>query len=260
MTIGYPADTGSESGGGFLATGTLAVPANTTQQRFNTVSVVNTRKAQYTLAIKGPTPPYATVRAYTFPLSPSNVRKTQTGMGNYYDVQGPAKTLGVTRLVDIYGNSPCMFTLEGTTGWKKHASDGFALTGLQSVIAIQALLDEYFKLNVQQMENGAKDLYKLEFHDFFTGDFWEVAFLGDQSIMQDERQPLLSRYSFKLIGISPAGLPPPPTADAVQTVLTTPPKQAQTKTATVVKKALDSTKGQTSAQILQGLFDQNVGP
>ena len=48
---------------------------------------------------------------------------------------------------------------------------------------------------------GGSSLPRLEFYDFFTSQFWQVAPLGPQGIQQDSRAPQLLFYQFRFVGI-----------------------------------------------------------
>lgn len=201
---------------------------------FRTIPVVNTRIPKYTLTIRSPHPPYAAVNSYTFPMSPQSITKRFTSLANIYDVKGTQDQQGVQRVVDWYGNAPVFYELNGTTGWQRHSADRYQTTGLESVLQIQALLAQYAKLNSGQAQAG-QPLYKLEFYDYWTPEFWEVIPYGDQTLSQDERQPLLVHYSFRLAGIQLVGASTPdPPPDPIKTDFAQPAPQAQkqvTKTA-----------------------------
>ena len=181
-------------------------------QEYRTESVANTQLALYTLSARSPKPPYASVGTYTFPISPQTVRKSYTAMNNIYDVQGTALQYGVNRIVDQYGNSPPIFSIEGTTGWKRHSNDDFKYTGLRSITELRRLFEIIAIGNQLQMKNNAIDMYTLEFYDYFSGDYWEVIPVGEQIIRQDASRPLWTYYDLKLVGIKELKSPPTPQA------------------------------------------------
>ena len=181
-------------------------------QEYRTESVANTQLALYTLSVRTPKAPYSAVLSYTFPLSPQTVRKSFTAMTNIYDVQGPVTAYGVNRIVDQYGNSPAMFSIEGTTGWKRHSNDDFKFTGLSSILQLQKLFDVFAVFNQEQMNNNAKDLFIMEFYDYFSSEYWEVVPIGEQEIRLDASRPLWTYYNLKLAGIKRVSAPPPPQA------------------------------------------------
>ena len=212
--IGFSIGTGNVSG---------PIPG----QSFRNIPTPNFQPAVYALVIRSPMPPYAAVYGYTFPLSPEAIRKEYSAMSSIYDVAGSPSQLGVQRIVDQFGNSPVIYTIEGTTGWQYHGTDGYTLTGLQSIIALENLLAQYAFLNQQQAQNNVPNLYVLEFYDYFKGDFWEVVPVGPQGIRQNRQRPLLLTYFFRLAGIRPLNAPPAaPVNDPIANVLTQTPTQA----------------------------------
>lgn len=184
-----------------------------TSQSFTTLKIPNLRLALYTLTIRNPGFALFPFMTYIFPLSPSSIRKPFTAMSSIFDTSGPPSTNGVTRSVDSFGMAPVMYTIEGTTGWDVHQTDGFTLSGTQSIQKIQYMLNLYTALNQQQKQANNPNLYSLEFYDYFNAEYWQVEPIGDQEIMQSERAPLLQYYRFRLAGIQPVAAAPPPTPD-----------------------------------------------
>ena len=196
-------------------------------QSFAAIPVVNTSLALYTLTIRAPGHAKAAVASYTFPISPSSLVKRNTVMTGIYDVAGSPAQIGVRRNVDVYGASPPTYMLEGTTGWQRHSSDGFGLTGMQSIAALQAMLTQYEELNQQQMANGNPDLYTLEFYDYFAGEYWRIEPVGEQTIAQESSKPLYFRYSFHWAAIYAVADPiQPSVADPILAALVTAPGAA----------------------------------
>lgn len=192
-------------------------------QSFRTLPLPNLQLALYSLVIRDPF--YNIVAGYTFPISPSNIRKEINALTNYYDTQGPPYTQGVTRVVDVYGNSPVTYVIEGTTGWKLHSTDGYGLTGLQSIQALESVLQQFATLNETVISGQQQtNLYSLEFYDYFRGEFWQVVPCGPQILRQSRTRPLFVDYLFRLAGVqnltSPLVL-----IDALATLLTTFPAQ-----------------------------------
>jgi hypothetical protein len=176
-------------------------------QGFATVKVPNTRLALYTLSLRSPGFSQLSFFTYTFPISPSSLRKAPTAMSAIYDTVGPASTQGVTRSVDSFGMAPPMYVLEGTTGWDRHQTDGYIFTGLQSIQQIQFLLNEYAQLNQQQKEANNPSLYSLEFYDYFNGEYWQVEPIGQMEIRQSDRAPTLQYYRLRFAAIKPVSAP-----------------------------------------------------
>ena len=193
--------------GGITASATTSIEAGALTQSFSTQSVVNTQTALYTLSIRDSSPPSPAVLSYTFPLSPSSLKRKSTSMANVFDTSGPPQTQGVTRTVDMYGQAPPIFMIDGTTGWKLHSTDGMQLTGIQSIAAVQSLLEQFAAYNRQQQISGNSSPYTMEFYDYFYNDFWQVVPVGEQLVQQDEKQPLLFYYSFRLAGIQRVSSP-----------------------------------------------------
>ncbi len=172
-------------------------------QSFQTIPLSNQNLVLYQLSIRDFNPPYSAQYGYTFPLSPTSVTKEFTALTNIYDVADlVAENGGVQRIVDPYGSTLPSFSLEGTTGWQFHGTDGFAFSGLQSIAAVQSLLTQYAQLNrAQQLAN--KPLYPLEYYDFFSSEFWQVVPIGPQTVRQTSVRPLLFEYAFKLAAVGP---------------------------------------------------------
>lgn len=180
-------------------------------QRFSTAKIPDTQLALYTLTIRYPGASLAPYITYTFPISPSSLRKSPTAMSAIYDTAGSPQMRGVQRNVDVWGMSPPNYVLEGTTGWDRHQTDGLALTGLQSIQKLQALFNLYAELNQAQMAANNPNLYTLEFYDYFNEEFWQVEPIGEQEIRQSERAPKLQYYRLRFAGIRPVSAPPPDT-------------------------------------------------
>lgn len=189
-----------------LLQGALA-PLTSAYPTFRTIPVPPYKPALYTLSIRSPGFAAAPYSVYTFPMSPASVHKTYTAMSAMYDTAGTPAQLGVQREMDIFGNSPVIYTLEGTTGWQRHSNDAYAWTGQQSIQNLQYLLNLYAQLNQEQMQSGIQSLYTLEFYDYFNNEFWQVEPIGEQGIFQDAGQPLWQRYRFTLPGIKRVDAP-----------------------------------------------------
>lgn len=183
---------------------TLGIPG----QQFRNIPIPNFKPAIYALAIRAPTPPFVLVDGYTFPLSPEMLRKEFTSMSSRRDVQGDLTNYGVQRIIDKYGMTPVSYLIQGTTGFQFHGADGYLLSGVESLIAIEALLKEYEYLNQVQIENQLPDLYLLEFYDYYKGEYWEVVPIGRQGVSQNKSRPLLFDYSFRFDGVRPLDGPP----------------------------------------------------
>ena len=143
-------------------------------------------------------------------------------LSTFSDTQGPPISNGVTRVIDTYGLGPPIYTIEGTTGWDYHSSDGYLLTGLQSVKNLNSFLAYYATLNQQQRAAGNPNYYTLEFYDFFTGNFWQVEPVGPQTMRQSADRPTLTYYRFHWAASVPAGKPLLAIVDALLNLLNVP--------------------------------------
>lgn len=185
---------------------------------YRTYPVSTLPPAIYSLAIRGAAVPFLPFYIYTFPISPSNVRKEVAGMANYYDVAGDSASLGVQRIADVYGLSPPTFTIQGTTGVKYHSTDGYLWTGLESILILQAALAQYFALVAEaggSVGFGSSELPRLEWYDYFTSAFWQVVPMGPQGIYQDSASPQLLFYRYRLVAIQNLEAPLAEIADGV---------------------------------------------
>ena len=179
-------------------------------QQYRTENVSNTHPAIYALNLRYGTPPYkSVVGSVIFPISPQDLRKSRVFMSSFYDVSGNGLSGGVHRIVDQYGVAPPIFVLEGTTGWQKHSNDNFANTGLEAAKFLQQYLDYFAIFNTIKSQNNRPDLFILEYYDYFTDDFWEVAPIGEQIMRQSESQPLLFHYRLRLVGMRELKIAPP---------------------------------------------------
>lgn len=238
--IGYPFSVGADVG--INANASVAVgPLVANGQSFQTIPLPNSQLALYRINISAPGGSQQTVRSWTFPISPRNLMKTFTAMANIYDVAGPSSTNGVTRVVDMYGNSPVTYKIEGTTGWQSHSTDGFAFTGMQSIADIVSALNYFAQANATQLESNNSDLYTMQFFDYFSNEYWNVVPIGQQIVRQDESKPLLFFYSFTFAGVSPVTDALKDTVnDPVQSALSVSTSQAISSLNTSVNSTLDS--------------------
>lgn len=191
-------------------------------QQFRTKDVGDYAPALYQVSIRAPGEAYAEVATYTFPITPTQLRVERNSMTTFSDTQGPAILQGVARIFDVYGYTPPIFTIEGTTGWDRHASDGYILTGLQSMQLLQQFIERYKTLNEIQRESGNPFLYALEFYDYFSNNFWQIEPVGRQGFRQGNDRTKLVFYRFVWAGVQPVGMPLLGEADALLTTFATP--------------------------------------
>jgi hypothetical protein len=203
-------------------------------QVFRTITVPAILPALYQLSIRAPGGAFYDLATYTFPISPTSLRYEPRGMSRVTDVQGNASNYGVQRIVDVYGLSPPTIIIEGTTGWERHQTDGYALTGIESMQMLQAFLQKYAALNQQQRAAGNSQLYTLEFYDYYLSKFWVVEPVGPQQVRMSEDRARLAYYRFRWEAIRPAGLPILGIADAVLQVLDIPVLTAAAATASTL--------------------------
>lgn len=177
---------------------------------------------------------------YTFPLSPANISREVVGMGNFFDVSGPASNFGVNRIIDQYGQSPPIYTLKGTTGVKFHSRDGFIWSGLQSIQILKGMISQYFSLNAAAVQAGDQNLYKLEFYDYYMGEFWEVVPIGPQGTFQSSQAPQLVFYQFHFVGRVSLEQPIANILDPILSKLETPLNKAFTELGSKINSFLTS--------------------
>lgn len=176
-------------------------------QNFSTIKVPNTRLALYTLSIRYPGPALLSFMTYTFPISPSSLRKSYTAMAVPYESYGTPIEKGVRRNIDVWGNTPVNYVLEGTTGWDRHGTDGMLFTGLQSIQQIQYMCGLYASLNQVRMLENNPELYRMELYDYFNQEFWQVEPIGAQEIRQSSQAPTLQFYRMVFAGVQPVSAP-----------------------------------------------------
>jgi hypothetical protein len=193
---------------------------------FRNIDAPITQLPLYQLSIRSPGNAYSDLQTYTFPMSPSSIRMEPNSLSSYTDTQGTALHNGVTRVVDTYGLSPPSYTIEGTTGWDLHSTDGYTGNGLQSIQMLQTFLNQYVQLNQNQRQAGDPNLYALEFSDFFSSQFWQIEPIGPQIIRQSNDRPMLSYYRFRWAAICPVRQPPFSQFDVLLGLLSTPAQEA----------------------------------
>ena len=204
-------------------------------QMFRTLPVgLGIFPALYQLSIRSPGQQFAEFSTYTFPITPSQLRTERSSLSSYVDTQGPASSQGVTRVMDTYGLAPPVFTIEGTTGYDRHMSDGYLLTGIQSMQLLAQFLAQYATLNQGQRLTGNPKYYSLEFYDYYGNNFWVVEPIGPQVLRQANDRPTLIYYRFRWAAVRPAGVPVLGELDALANLLATPAQQAAVNAARTV--------------------------
>jgi hypothetical protein len=210
-------------------------------QIFRTIPVgLGSKPALYQLSIRAPGQTFSEFSTYTFPITPSQLRADYSSLSTFTDTQGPSSSQGVTRVVDIYGLAPPVFTLEGTTGYDMHMSDGFILSGTAAMALLAKFLSQYATLNQVQRQSGNSQFYTLEFYDYFQQQFWQVEPVGPQMYRQANDRPNLIYYRFRWAAYAPAGVPILGEIDAFANLLATPAEQAAINAAQTVGALLTS--------------------
>jgi hypothetical protein len=192
---------------GAIATPLLALAGgilggNPTGQSFRNKPVPNLRLALYVLVVRGPQAPYPLLHSYIFPISPQNLKISLNYLTNYYDVSSTTFPLGVTRQIDSYGQAPPIYSIDGTTGWQLHGTDGYSATGWESMSDLKTILIQYTAGNQAQVNAGNGNLNRMELYDYFRGSFWQVVPYGEQVFTMDARRPLYQNYSLKFLGVA----------------------------------------------------------
>ena len=182
--------------------------------------------AMYQLSIRSPGPTFSEIATYTFPITPSQLRMDFSSLSSFTDTQGPPISRGVTRVMDTYGLAPPVYTLEGTTGYDRHMSDGFVLSGIQSMLLLNQFLAQYATMNQVQRAVGNPQLFTLEFYDYYMNQYWVVEPIGPQVYRQGNDKPTLIYYRFRWAAVCPAGVPLLNAIDALANLLLTPAQQA----------------------------------
>jgi len=180
----------------------------------------------YQLSIRDPGQAYADLATYTFPLSPSDLRSEPSALSTFSDTQGTSLQGGVSRVMDTYGISPPVFTIAGTTGHDRHSTDGYVLSGLQSMLLLRNFINQYVELNQIQREAGNSNLYALEFYDYYMSQFWQVEPIGPVVIRQTNDRPQIAFYRFRFAAIAPVRLNAINVEDAMLHLLNVPILQA----------------------------------
>ena len=210
-------------------------------QMFRTLPVgLGVLPARYQLSIRAPGQVFAELSTFTFPITPTSLRIDRSSLSTFSDTQGPASSQGVTRVIDVYGLAPPVYTIEGTTGYDRHMADGFILSGLQSMALLAQFLAQYAQLNQVQRAAGNSQFYTLEFYDYFQSQFWQIEPIGPQIYRQANDRPNLIYYRFRWAAYKPAGVPVLGEIDALANLLATPAQQAAINAASTMGAILTS--------------------
>lgn len=154
-----------------------------------------------------------TVVSYIFPISPAGLRKSYSDLNTPYNVAGSPYNFnnpGVERLVDMFGQEPPTWVVEGTTGWQYHSNDGMHTTGIDSFKNLQTIMSQYSYFVQNQVATQSKIHYELELYDYFNQEYWVVIPSGPQVFEMNAARPLIGNYRINLLGIRPIKSPPKP--------------------------------------------------
>lgn len=146
---------------------------------------------------------------YTFSLAPQNITVTGTNLNPIFDTGGPAASGGVNREADLFGQSPAIYTISGTTGYKLKNTDGYLFNGLQSVANLQNIINQFNIRNQQIAQNGGTEFYTLEYYDYYRNDFQQFVPIGKPKISQSTQNPLMVFYELTFAAIQPVSSPLP---------------------------------------------------
>ena len=153
------------------------------------------------------------VNRYIFPISPVGLRKSYINVNTPYKVAGSPYNLnnpGVERLMDMFGQEPPSWVIEGTTGWQYHSNDGMQTTGIESFHNLQTILSQYNYYVQNQIATQSKIQYELELYDYFNQEYWVVVPAGPYVFEMNASRPLIGNYRIDLLGIRPVKQPPKP--------------------------------------------------
>ena len=154
-----------------------------------------------------------TITRYIFPISPVGLRKSYDHLNTPYNMAGSPTNMnspGVEREMDMFGQAPPVWVVEGTTGWQYHSNDGMQTTGIDSFHNLQTILAQYNYFIQNQAQVQSKVQYELEFYDYFNQEYWVVVPSGQQLFEMDAARPLVGNYRINLLGMRPIKHPPKP--------------------------------------------------
>jgi len=174
-------------------------------------SVLNMNKVNKQTVQSKPT--HNTILKFVFPISPTGLKKMVDHLNTAYLVAGSAQNFnnpGVSREMDMFGQTPPSWIIEGTTGWKYHSNDGGTIEGIQAFHNLQYILTQYNYFVQIQARLQNKIQYHLELYDYFNQDYWVVVPSGQQVFDMNANRPLVGNYRLSLLGIRPVKSPPKP--------------------------------------------------
>jgi hypothetical protein len=179
---------------------------------YNTFPSAINRPPLYTLSLRNPGNSLSIFNGstYTFPIPPQFMRREVNALNQIMDMSGPSINQGVGRNADIFGQSPPIYNIRGTTGYKFHSTDGYIWDGISSITILKNIISQFHTLNKQQIDNfQGGNLYTLEFYDYFMNEYWQVVPIGPQGVEQTADKPLWAYYNFRFAAIKPVSSPIP---------------------------------------------------
>lgn len=174
-------------------------------QYFSTVPFANNQTVLYQLKI---TSNVATsldstnsgVTTYTFPLTPANITKSVMNLTNYYDVQGDSNNYGVQRIIDVYGLTPPIITISGTTGFQLHSLDAYQWSGKSSFALLVQMIQQYAKLvSLATTASQVVQMPTMTFIDGYTGEQFNVVPISKQAFEMDVSKPIIQMYNLQFL-------------------------------------------------------------
>lgn len=140
---------------------------------------------------------------FIFPLTPSSVTKSVINLTNYYDVQGDNTNNGVQRIIDIYGLTPPIITISGTTGFQFHSLDNYQWSGKSSFALLVQFIQQYAVLVATAANsNQTVQMPVMTFTDGFTGEVFNVIPMSRQAYSMDVSRPILQTYNLQFLAQS----------------------------------------------------------
>jgi hypothetical protein len=171
-------------------------------QYFFSIPFANNQPVLYKLSIVANGVPGAILPDFIFPLTPNNIQKQSISLTNYYDVSGPANSvnIGVQRIIDIYGLTPPILTISGTTGFQFHSLDQFQWSGKASFARLVQFIQTYiYAATAAATSEQVSNIPVLQFTDGYTGEVFNLIPLNQQIYSQDVSRPIYQTYNLQFL-------------------------------------------------------------
>jgi len=170
------------------------IPGLQTNTTFGVKYVSNTLKPVYVLTLVSPSLGPGIQLQYVLPISPQSLQIQRKSLAAWYETQGTSNQQYVNRIIDLYGMTPMIFTIRGTTGFNKYSNTGYDMSGIDLMKQLQNVLESYFS-SVQSSQPS-----QLQWLDYFYQEYWEVVPIGPINITQDASRPLWMYYELTMAG------------------------------------------------------------